>query len=164
MAIERRTSGTPGPVSINPPGGPPGLVTLTPQGQGRYTGEVNTRQVGLFRAAADGLSAFAIAGIANPVEARKLVADPSAVAAATGSAGGVAFVNRNGRGRLPEVRDLGALGAQSGDGWIGLRRSSASLATASMGTPVVPGWAFALLIALASLVAWWREGLSNGRA
>lgn len=158
VAIERRTTGTPGPVSFNPPGGQAGLVTLTPQGQGRYTGVVSTRQVGLFRATSDGLSAFAIAGIANPVEARRLVADGSAVAEATGNSGGIAFVNRNGQGRLPQIRDIGAMGARAGDGWFGLRRSTASLTTATMGTPVVPGWAFALLIGFASLFAWWREG------
>jgi uncharacterized membrane protein len=158
VSIERRTTVTPASVQLEGLGETPVSVTLTPQGQGRYSGQASARRVGLVRASGDGLSAFAIAGIANPAEADFLVADSGPIARASRNGGGSAFVGRDGRGALPQLRDIGLTGARAGDGWFGLRRSDASVTTALMGSPLIPGWLFALVIGLASLFAWWREG------
>jgi hypothetical protein len=104
-------------------------------------------------------SAFIVAGIGNPNEARLLTADPNALAGPQAKLGGgsVAWVGRDGTGPLPDIARLGK-SQNAGKEGLGLRRAGATSVTATSREPILPPWAYAILLAVLALWGWWREG------
>ncbi len=58
----------------------------------------------------------------------------------------------------PDLRRTSATAAQSGWGWIGLKRSGAYSVTGSKERPLIPAWALLPLLLAATLIAWRLEG------
>ena len=104
-------------------------------------------------------SAFIVAGIGNPNEARLLTADPTALAGPQAKQGGgsVTWVGLAGTGPLPSITRLGKSQKAGTDG-LGLRRSGATSVTATSRDALLPPWVYAILLVGMALLGWWREG------
>ena len=158
LLIERQSTVDPGPaqVTLSEQTFP---VPLLAAGTGVWRGESPMAKPGLVFVQSGDKSAFIVAGIGNPNEARLLTADPSALAGPQAKQGGgsVAWVGRNGSGPLPDVARLGK-SQNAGKEGLGLRRAGATSVTATSREPILPPWAYAILLAMLALWGWWREG------
>ncbi len=164
LTIERRSidAAPPGSVTVTDPDGNTHVVKLTPDGPGRAKATVPATTPGVWRVTDGKLTAFAAAGAANPLE----IADLRATATKLGkiareSDAGVHWLD-TGKPKappdIPDLRQVEASRAASGDGWIGLQRRHDHLVTGVASLRLLPAWA-ALPLMLGLLIgAWRREG------
>jgi hypothetical protein len=164
LTIERRTTdpSSPGAVRITDPDGKTETVPLTAQAPGRYTATRPAPTPGVWQAANGGLTAYAAAGAANPLELADLRATATVMGKlARASGGGVHWLDTGRSGAPPDVPELrrtepGA-GAWGGS-WIGLERRHAHIVTGITALALLPAWAALPLMLGLLVVAWRREG------
>lgn len=158
LLIERQSSTDPGPAQVTI-SGQTFPVPLAAAGTGVWRGESKMAKPGLVFVQSGDKSAFIVAGIGNPNEARLLTADPTALRDTQALAGGgsVTWVGKAGTGPLPDMTRLGKSQKAGAEG-LGLRRAGATSVTATSRDAVLPPWAYALALAGLALWAWWREG------
>jgi hypothetical protein len=158
LLIERQSGEDPGPAQVTL-SGQTFPLPLSAAGAGVWRGERQMAKPGLVFVQSGDKSAFIVAGIGNPNEARLLTADPAALAALQAKQGGgsVTWVGIAGTGPLPNITRLGKSQTAGADG-IGLRRSGATSVTATSRDAIVPPWVYAILLVALALLGWWREG------
>ncbi|MCZ8206869.1 MAG: glutamine amidotransferase [Hyphomonadaceae bacterium] len=158
LLIERQSSHDPGPAQVTL-SGQTFPVPLSAAGNGVWRGESTMAKPGLVFVQSGDKSAFIVAGIGNPNEARLLTADPTALAGPQAKQGGgsVTWVGKAGTGPLPDIARLGKSQKAGAEG-LGLRRAGATSVTATSRDAILPPWAYAILLAALALWAWWREG------
>ena len=158
LLIERQSSGDPGPAQVTL-SGQSFPVSLSASGPGVWRGESQVAKPGLVFVQSGDKSAFIVAGIGNPNEARLLTADPAALAGPQAKQGGgsVIWVGIAGTGPLPNITRLGKTETAETDG-LGLRRSGATSVTATSRDALLPPWVYAILLVTLALLSWWREG------
>ncbi|MEQ8658468.1 MAG: hypothetical protein RIC24_14295 [Hyphomicrobiales bacterium] len=162
MTIERRTLGeTVDPLRITTPSGEEIALELTDQGDGLYRGSLPTDEIGLWRITDGTRTTLAHVGPPNPVELQQVVSTPDYLSPlVTASNGSLARLTENQSDEMavPRVRLVGEAARTSGNGWIGVRRTDASVLVGATQQPLSLGL-WALLPALAFWgAAWWREG------
>ncbi len=158
LLIERQSGQDPGPAQVTL-SGQTFPVALSAAGPGVWRGESQMAKPGLVFVQSGDKSAFIVAGIGNPNEARLLTADPAALADPQAKQGGgsVTWVGITGSGPLPNITRLGKSQTAGTDG-LGLRRSGATSVTATSRDAMLPPWVYAILLVTLALLGWWREG------
>jgi uncharacterized membrane protein len=144
-------SGTTQQVTLNP-GAPPGLLTAT----------VPTTEMGIYhlKTAENRNSDNSIpvmVGALNPEEFGDMRATEDKVAPMVKSTGGsITWLADQPSG--PDIRRTGPNEAQHGWNWIGLRQNGAYRITGSKAYPLLPPLLMVIVLLLAALGTWWREG------
>jgi uncharacterized membrane protein len=164
LTIERHSTepGSPGEAKVVDPDGHTSTVTLTPQAPGRATASLPATTPGVWQVSNAGLTAYAAAGAANPLELSDLRATATLVGKlAHASGGGVHWLDTGRPGAAPDVPELRRTepdSAAAGGSWIGLERRHDHIVTGISALALLPAWiALPLMLGLL-LLAWRREG------
>lgn len=162
MIVERRTLGeTVDPVRITTPSGEEIPLELTDEGDGLFRGSLPADEIGLWRITDGTLTTLAHVGPPNPVELQEVVSTPERLMPLTeASNGSLAHLTETQGAEMtvPRVRLVGETARTSGNGWIGVRRTDASVLVGARQQPLSLGlWALLPALALWG-AAWWREG------
>jgi len=151
LDIVARGVNPPARVQLTGPDGGTRVVALVPRGDAKAA-RVQVAADGLYRADANGLRRFVLAGdVAELSEVRPRPAPLEALARATG--GGSYRLAED----LPRVRRTRAGDPQSGGGWVGLVRNEGGRLTGVREEPLLPSWAAWVLLTGLLALAWWRE-------
>lgn len=156
LFIERRSLEPQNPpVTLTGPDGSTRQVDLSDAGAGRYTGEVEIADPGLYQLSDGDRTALAAAGPPNPLEFADVRTtserlEPSADA----TGGGVFWLAESGP---PDLRRVRPGGSTSGRGWAGLRANGDFVVTGVSKVPLLPPFAALALIGATLVLAWRRE-------
>jgi hypothetical protein len=160
LAIARRTiAESVGPVTIQFPSGKAQSLTLTQDGPGRFSGQIELEEMGLYRLADGTLNAIVAVGPLNPKEVSDMRATQDLIApVAKATGGGLYWIgSKTDAKNLPGIRFVGKDRNASGHDWLGIRRNGFYVVTAIEETPLVaPALALALICGFL-LLAWRRE-------
>lgn len=144
-----------GGVSVTAPDGSVTSLSLSETEPGRFTGEIDAVQQGLYRLRESDRETVIALGPAAPREFEETIASGARLEAPVA-------VHRAGILRLedgmPDIRRVAEGRNASGSGWIGLTPRAAYLTTDVTVSPLVRPWFFLLLAAGLMLGAWMREG------
>ena len=162
MQIERRTLGeTISPLTITAPSGAVQTIEAEGQGDGLFEATLPVDELGLWRITDGTLTALAHAGPPNPVELQQVVSTSAPLAPlAEATSGSITRLSQQEGAPVtaPRLRLVGEGARASGEGWIGFRRSEASLLVGARQHPLTLGlWTLIPALALWA-AAWWREG------
>lgn len=162
MIVERRTLGEAvDPVRITTPSGEEIALELTDEGDGLFRGSLPADEIGLWRITDGTLTTLAHVGPPNPVELQEVVSTPERLMPLTEASNGSLARLTETQGdemAVPRVRLVGETARTSGNGWIGVRRTDASVLVGARQQPLSLGlWALLPALALWG-AAWWREG------
>jgi len=160
VRFTRRTmSDAAGPLIVTRPDGGTEEVPLTEAGPGRFAADWTAPEPGLYRLADGDLRRVLALGPAAPREFEQTVADAAPLApllAATG--GGVAALSDE----VPDLRTVApgriAHGRAGLGDWIAITPREAASVTGLERRPLLPGWAWLLLVGGLILTGWLREG------
>lgn len=162
MIVERRTLGeTVDPLRITTPSGEEIPLELTDEGDGLFRGSLPADEIGLWRITDGTLTTLAHVGPPNPMELQEVVSTPEHLMPLTEASNGSLARLTETQGNemaVPRVRLVGETARTSGNGWIGVRRTDASVLVGARQQPLSLGlWALLPALALWG-AAWWREG------
>ncbi len=160
LIVERQTlSQTTNPVTITAPDGSVSELVLAPAEPGLWRTVAEDIGLGLHRVEDGDLRALAHVGPANPREYREVISTTEKLQhIAKESGGGAIRLARAGAISIPRIVAVSPRAPASGRGWIGLRRSDATILKSIDRLPLFSG-----LLGLALLVGgfaalWYREG------
>ncbi len=161
LTIERQTMGdTAGPLDIVGPDGKAVRLEFEPRGDGRFVAEYETDQLGLYRFANGDLTALASVGPSNPREYRDVVSTGAVLQDIVSQTDGT--ISRLARtdvaATLPRVVPVRANGAASGNGWIGLRTTDATVLRGIDRLPLFAGFLGLGILLMLLAGTWAREG------
>jgi hypothetical protein len=162
LAIERRTLGeSVEPLRITAPSGTVSMLEPEPQGDGLYEARMPADEIGLWRITDGTLTTLAHVGPPNPVELQRVVSTTEQLTPLAQTSNGTTTRLRQAPDdalAIPRVRLVGEAARASGNGWIGIRRTDASVLVGARQQPLSLGlWALLPMLALWG-AAWWREG------
>ena len=162
LTIERQTmEEDPGPLSLLTPTGERLTLAFEEVAPGRFRAEHRAGSLGLYRAANGELTALAHVGAANPREFTDVVSTAALVQPVAEATGGT--VNRlldapGAAVDVPRIVPVRAGAATSGNGWIGLRQTDATVLRGVDRMPLFAGFlGLALLLGMVAAM-WYREG------
>jgi hypothetical protein len=158
LAVERRSTepGPPADVTVTDPDGKQQKLTLAPSRPGRAVGQLPAALPGVWQASDGARTAYAAAGVANPLEMADLRATATLLAPLVRATGGsIHWLDPAG---APELRRTDPGQEAAGSGWIGLQRRHDHLVTGIAATPLLPPWLALPLILGLLVLAWRREG------
>jgi len=158
LAIERRSTdpGPPGEVTVTDPDGKQQKLTLTETRPGRGVAEVVANTPGVWQASDGARTAYAAAGLSNPLEMADLRATATLLAPLVRDTGGsIHWLDPSG---APALRMVDPGQAASGADWIGLQHRHDHLVTGIAAAPLLPPWLALPLIMALAVLAWRREG------
>ena len=135
-------------------------ITLDEAGPGRFVTRWRAPAPGLYRLTNGALTRLVALGPANPREMAQTVASERVLAPLAAATGGAVLHLSDG---IPDLRSQrpGRVAhgrGGSGAGWIGVTPRGAASVSGVASRPLLPGWAWPLLIAALALAAWLREG------
>ncbi|MEJ8472717.1 hypothetical protein [Roseibium algae] len=161
LIAERQTLGdTIGPVTVTSPSGSLSTLSMTEVEPGLWRGSVPTTETGLFTVTESEKSALVHVGPQNPREYTDVLSTPEKLASLSSETGGqsLRLADVGGDIAVPQVVPLRQAAQYSGNGWIGLKTSDASILNGVDRYPLLMGLlGLALLLGLLSLT-WYREG------
>ena len=156
MTIVRRTlEDTVGSVHVT---GPDGAVTMVPMVEvspGRYEGQFEAPEIGLFRLSEGEETAVIALGPAAPREFVDTIASDQILRPLIDSQRGGAIALETG---FPSLRSVSQGRVAAGRGWVGLVPRNAYVTTDVSLVSLVPAWLFLMLAGLLAIGAWLREG------
>ena len=157
LTITRRSLDTgPAQAQITGPDGSTRIVDLVDQGDGRWIAAMPAPQPGLWNVSADGRTAMAAQGSLNTPELANVTATADTVAPAVEKTGGsVRFVATDG---LADIRRVAAGTSTAGPSWLGLVRRDDYVIKGVRQTPFLAPLVLLLVVVIALLLAWRREG------
>ncbi|MBU2958833.1 hypothetical protein Q4511_13975 [Paracoccus sp. 1_MG-2023] len=157
--IRRSLSDEAGPVTITLPDGSERELALTDDGPGRHVADFSAPEPGLYLLRDGDLRRVVALGPAAPREFEETVADAALLQPLVDATGG--SVTRISDG-VPDVRqiraDRNSAGQALGGPWIGITPRDAATVTGLERRPILPGWAWLLLICGLILAGWLTEG------
>lgn len=125
--------------------------------EGILTATVPVKTSGLYHVKDDKSEIFVMTGSPNAPEFGAMTASGDVLAPiAKASAGSVTWLADQADG--PDVRRTDKNGAQSGWGWIGLKKNGQYRIVGSNAYPLWPAWAALVVLLLAAMAVWRREG------
>lgn len=165
LIVTRRTmQDSAGPAAITLPDGSEQALALAPAGEGRFSARWQPPAPGLYRVRHGDLSRLALAGPAAPREFERTVASDAALAGLVAASGG--SVHRLSDG-VPDIRTVRAGRPATGQGvgrpWIALTPRGAAAVDGLSVRPLLPPWAWLVLIAGFAIAAWLTEAGRLGR-
>ena len=162
MLIERRTLASEvGAATITDPAGNEQVLALRDEGDGLFTGSLRADAIGLWRITNDTLTALAHVGPPNPRELQHVVSTTALLVPLAQASGGTVerlAASPEAAPDVPRIRLVDRQGRTSGDGWIGLRRTEASVLVGARQQPLSLGLWTLLPALMLWGAAWWREG------
>jgi hypothetical protein len=164
LTIERHTTepSPPGDVRVIDPDGTARTVPLSRKAPGRYAASLPAPTPGVWQASNGGITAYAAAGAANPLELADLRATASVIGKlARASGGGVHWLDTGRPGAPPDVPELRRTEPDStawGGSWVGLERRHDHIVTGITALALMPAWAALPLMLGLMVLAWRREG------
>ena len=148
-----------GPITITRPDGQTQELPLTETGPGRFGARWTAPGPGLYRLADGDVSRVVALGPAAPREFEQTVASGAALAPLTEATRGGVLRLSDGVPRIRTVREgRPAHGQGVGGEWIGITPRGAASISGMTHRPLLPGWAWLLLIAGLALAGWLAEG------
>ena len=160
VSVERQSmAGSIGTVTVSGPAGQTD-VTMKEDGAGRWRGSVEVKADGLYRATDGVLNAFVHVGPPNPREMQDVISNELMLlplATATGGTVIRAAATANATPRLPDVVRVEA-GSRAPSDALVLRDTQSYAVRGVAVTPLAVGGLGLLLIGLALLATWLREG------
>ena len=134
-------------------------IALAPSGPGRFVTRFDAPAPGLYTVRQEDLVRSIAIGPASPREFDRTVADPVHLEPLVNQTGG--SVSRLSDG-IPDLRQIGpgrpAAGAGITRPWIGVQDRGAQTVTGLARRPLLPAWAWLVLIVGTMLAGWMREG------
>ena len=161
LLIERQTMGSdPGPVTITTPTGDIVSLSLAENGDGTFATEYEAKSLGLHRATNGDLTALTHVGPANPKEFADIVSTPDALTPIAAATGGLVkrIASNIDQIALPRIATVRGTGKMSGQNWIGLRSTDASILKGIIQIPLFSGFLGLGLLLLFLAGMWAREG------
>ena len=162
LTVTRRTilAATPPDVTVTLPDGSTATLPLLQTGPGQYRAAYPASQLGLYRLQQGDLVRVIAVGPSAPKEFEQTLASGDKLAPIVATTKGGILALENG---IPDLRLVSDGRPAAGRGWIGITPRSAFVTGDIRVGPVLPAWAYLLLAALASVLAWWREGRKRSR-
>ena len=157
IRITRRTLAAvpPGPLSLTGPDGTEQQITLPERGPGLYSLEIPAPLVGLYRMAQDDLATVVAVGPPAPREFEQTLASADPLRPYLDGTGGGILRLEDG---MPDLRAVGEGRTAAGRGWFGITPRGAYVSQDVRVAEILPAWAWLLLAAALTLLAWLREG------
>ena len=162
LTIERRSlePATSADAVVTDPDGTTRTVKLTDTAPGRASASLAATTPGVWQVTSDGITAYAAAGAADPLELSDLRATATLVSKLVHlSGGGIHWLDTGKPGAPPDVPELRRTepdSAASGGSWIGLERRHDHIVTGITALALMPAW-IALPLMLGLLVLGWRR-------
>ncbi len=161
LVIERQTiAERPAEVTVTGPTGQTTVAELSESDPGLWRATVGDAMLGLHRVTEGERTALAHVGPANPIEYREVISTTNHLAPIAEATGGdvVRLATGSTLTNVPRISAVSARAPATGNGWIGLRRSQATVLVSIDRLPLFSG-----LLGLALLVGgftalWFREG------
>lgn len=118
---------------------------------------IEADQLGIYALTdSDGQKRFVILGEQNPPELRDVLSSDEKLKPLTqASKGGMIWLEDV---STPSVRTLEKSNRYAGRNWVGLRSNNAFTVKSVESKPLLPSWAWLLVLAGIMMGAWWREG------
>ncbi len=159
LTIRRRTmEDTTPPAIATLPSGEEQEIVLEETAPGRFEGNMEAAELGLYRIRQGELSAVAASGPLNPREFADVRATESVLQPLIRETGGGVWWVGEDAAETPSIRSVRAGQDAAGQTWMGLRRNEQYLVHAVHQVPLITG-PLALILVLGSfMLAWWREG------
>lgn len=161
LVIERQTLGdSVGEVTVTAPTGDNSEVDMTEQDPGLWRGTMQTTETGLFSVTDGEMSALIHVGPQNPREYTDVLSTTEVLSPISEATGGSTQRLRDigGDMDIPRVVSMRPSASYSGNGWIGLKATEASVLNGVDRYPLMIGLlGLALLLGMLSLT-WYREG------
>jgi hypothetical protein len=159
LIVERQTlSESPPDVTDTKPGGETEQLVLTQAEPGLWRGVLEDLPLGLHRADDGTLTALAHIGPANPAEFQDVISTTERLAPIAEATGGsVQRISDNGGVDLPRISAVSARAPAEGRGWIGLRRSEATVLKSIDQLPLLGGILGLILLVGGFAALWYRE-------
>ncbi|WP_293576092.1 hypothetical protein [Phaeobacter sp.] len=156
MRIQRRSLGDDiGAVTITNPDGSTQDITLSERAPGRWEGNYEGPEPGLYRLSEGDQNTVIGLGPAAPREFEQTIATGDVMAAAVASTrGGIRAMSEG----IPILRDVRPGRVAAGRGWIGLTPRDAYRTVSVRQMPLLPGWIVLALSSLLLIGGWLREG------
>lgn len=164
MVTRRTMEDAVGPVTITRPDGTTAELALEPAGEGRFTGRWQAPGPGLYRLAEGELSRVVAVGPSAPREFEQTVATGALLEPLTQATNGTVLRLSDG---VPDLRTVSEGRQAHGEGiqrpWIAITPREAEAVDGLAIRPLLPPWAWLLLVAGLALVAWLVEAGRLGR-
>jgi hypothetical protein len=161
LVIERQTLGdSVGEVTVTAPTGDTSEVDMTEQDPGLWRGTMQATETGLFSVTDGEMSALIHVGPQNPREYTDVLSTTEVLSPISEATGGSTQRLRDigGDMDIPRVVSMRPSASYSGNGWIGLKATEASVLNGVDRYPLMIGLlGLALLLGMLSLT-WYREG------
>lgn len=155
LVIERRSlEPAAREVEVTGPNGYERRVTLAPGESGVARRSLDVPEFGLYQAREGELSAVAAVGPTGGRELARAVPTASLLAPLSEATEGGIFWLEDG---MPDIRRPSARASAAGAGWLGLPRREAARVDSVEQAPLLPAWAWALLLGGLLALTWWRE-------
>ncbi|MGC9368122.1 MAG: hypothetical protein ACP5DX_01150 [Paracoccaceae bacterium] len=156
ITVTRRSlEDSPREVEITAPDGSVTVLPLEEVSPGRYVGEHEGAEIGLYRLREGEREAVVALGPSAPREFEETIASGAKLEPLVAATRGGVLALEEGQPRLRQVRE-GRVAA--GRGWIGITPRGAYVTADVTITPLAPAWLFLLLAAALSVGGWLREG------
>ncbi|WP_417243527.1 hypothetical protein [Celeribacter sp.] len=156
MTITRRTLAEGArSVTIVTPDGTTETVALDEVSPGRFVAEYEGAQMGLYRLTEGGEEAVMVLGPAAPREFEETIATGERLAPVVATTRGGVVALTDG---MPDIRRVAEGRPASGRGWIGITPRDAYLTQSTSLKPLLPPWAWLLILSALTVFAWLREG------
>ncbi len=160
LVIQRQTlaEDVPG-VTVTGPDGEPQALTLTESAPGLWRAVAENAALGLHRVENGDLTALAHVGPANPREFQDVFSTTKILAPLVEeTGGGIARLGPPGKIAIPRISAVSERAPAAGKGWIGLRRSQATVLTSVDRIPLLSGLLGLTLLIGGFAALWYREG------
>nr|WP_225030477.1 hypothetical protein [Xinfangfangia pollutisoli] len=163
LTITRRTISDqpPGDLVVTGPDGAQQVLKMEQKAPGHYETHWQAPGLGLYRLEQGDLTRVIGVGPSAPREFLETIASGEALAPLVeATRGGIVALDDG----MPDIRSVAADRPAAGRGWIGITPRAAYLTTAVTMAEMLPVWAWALIAALLSVLAWLIEGRRGAKA